>query len=419
MKKIYSSIDIGSDTIKFVVGEQYNKSVNVLASYSIKSKGIRKGLIVDPNLAINAVKDGMKYINNMLDITIDKVIVNVPSYNAKFIYVTGNIEITNDNGKITGEDVNSVIKNAVYNKLPADYELVTVIPLEFILDNDEQVDKPVGKSSKKLGLKGIMISTPKKNIYSVISVIEGAGLQIADITLSGIADYYEVKNNNIDNKSGAIINIGHETTTVSLINNGKFINTETITLGGINIEKDLAYVFGISIFDARVIKEKFASSSKRFCQIGEVFEVKNTIGEVLKLNQLEVSEVVMNRLEEILEIAKKKIIELSKQNISYLIITGGMTEIKSFKHLVFEFLGKDVIIYSTNTLGVRNNKYTTSLGMIKYFINKMELREKEFSLVSNDDALRLITPSKGVKKENLIFSKIFGSFIAGKEESDE
>ena len=419
MKKIYSSIDIGSDTIKFVVGEQYNKSVNVLASYSIKSKGIRKGLIVDPNLAINAVKDGMKYINNMLDITIDKVIVNVPSYNAKFIYVTGNIEITNDNGKITGEDVNSVIKNAVYNKLPADYELVTVIPLEFILDNDEQVDKPVGKSSNKLGLKGIMISTPKKNIYSVISVIEGAGLQIADITLSGIADYYEVKNNNIDNKSGAIINIGHETTTVSLINNGKFINTETITLGGINIEKDLAYVFGISIFDARVIKEKFASSSKRFCQIGEVFEVKNTIGEVLKLNQLEVSEVVMNRLEEILEIAKKKIIELSKQNISYLIITGGMTEIKSFKHLVFEFLGKDVIIYSTNTLGVRNNKYTTSLGMIKYFINKMELREKEFSLVSNDDALRLITPSKGVKKENLIFSKIFGSFIAGKEESDE
>ena len=417
MKKIYSSIDIGSDTIKFVVGEYYNKKVNVLASYSIKSKGIRKGLIVDPNLAINAIKDGMKSINDMLGITIKKVIVNVPSNNAKFMYVTGSIDITNEDEVITGEDVNKVIKASVYNKLPADYELVTVIPIEFILDNDTKETKPVGKTSKKLDVKGIMISTPKKNIYSVINVIEGAGLQVTDITLSGIGDYYEVRNDNTDNKVGAIINIGHETTTVSLIKQGKLINTDIIPLGGINIEKDLAYVFGISIFDARTIKEKFASSNKRFTQIGEVFEVKNTVGEVLKLNQLEVSEVVMHRLEEILDLAKKKILELSKLNISYLIITGGMTEIKSFKHLVFEFLGKDVIIYVENTLGVRNNKYCTSLGMIKYFIEKMELKNKEFSMISNEDAKNLVTPSKG-KKDNLIFNKIFGSFIAGKEEKE-
>ena len=96
-----------------------------------------------------------------------------------------------------------------------------------------------------------------------------------------------------------------------------------------------------------------------------------------------------------------------------------MTEIKSFKHLVFEFLGKDVIIYSANTLGVRNNKYTTSLGMIKYFINKMGLREKDFSMISNEEANKLVTPSKGVRKDNAIFTKIFGSFIAGKEEKNE
>ena len=419
MKKIYSSIDIGSDTIKFVVAEYYNKKVNVLASHSIKSKGVRKGLIVDSNLAINAIKDGMKIINSMLDITINKVIVNVPSYNAKFIYVTGSIDIVNDDEIITGEDVSRVIKNSVYNKLPADYELITVVPLEFILDNDVKESKPVGKNSKKLSLKGIMIATPKKNIYSVISVIEGAGLQVSDITLSGLGDYYEIRNNNLDNKVGAIINIGHETTTVSIINNGKFINTDIISFGGINIEKDLAYVFEISIFDARTIKEKFASSNKRFCQISEVYEVKNTLGETLKLNQLEVSEVVMNRLEEILGFAKKKIMELTKQNISYLVITGGMTEIKSFKHLVFEFLGKDVIIYSENTLGVRNNKYSTSLGMIKYFINKMKLREKEFSMISEEDAKKLITPTKSVKKDSEIFTKIFGSFIASKEEKNE
>ena len=59
MKKIYTAIDIGSDTIKFVVGEYYKDKVNILASYESKSKGIRKGLIVDPNLAINSIKDGI------------------------------------------------------------------------------------------------------------------------------------------------------------------------------------------------------------------------------------------------------------------------------------------------------------------------------------------------------------------------
>ena len=253
----------------------------------------------------------------------------------------------------------------------------------------------------------------------MIEVIENAGLQVIDITLSGIADYYEVRNSNTDSKVGAIINIGHETTTVSVINNGRFMNTDTIPVGGINIEKDLAYVFGISVFDARVIKEKFASSNKRFCQLSEVFQVKNTMNEMIKLNQLEVSEVVMNRLEEILGLAKKKLIELSKHNISYLIITGGMTEIKSFKHLVFEFLGKDVIIYSTNTLGVRNNKYATSLGMIKYFIDKMSLRNKEFTMITKEDEKKLVSPSRSLKKDNVIFTKIFGSFKSGKEEKNE
>ena len=135
MKKIYSSIDIGSDTIKFVVGEYFNNKINILSSYIMKSKGVRKGLIVDANLTINAIKDGIKQVNRMLGFEIKKVIVNVPSYNANFMYVTGSIDINNEDDIITTEDVNKVIKASVYNKLPVDYELVNLVPIEFILDN--------------------------------------------------------------------------------------------------------------------------------------------------------------------------------------------------------------------------------------------------------------------------------------------
>ncbi len=415
MRKIYTSIDIGSDTIKFVVGELLNNNINILSSNTIKSKGVRKGLIFDPNLTINAIKDGIKEVNDDLGVEIKKVIVNVPNYNAKFMFVTGSVDINNEDEIVTTEDINKVIKNSVYSKLAIDYELVTVLPVEFLLDN-EVVDKPVLKKGKKLELKGIMVSVPKKNIYSVLNVVEGAGLEVVEITLSGIADYFEVRNNNTDKKVGAIINLGHETTTVSVINKGKLMNTETIQLGGLNVEKDLSYIFNINVFDARILKEKFASSHKRFCQLNDVYEIKNTVGEILKLNQLEVSEVVMSRLSEILELAKKQILLLTKQSISYIILTGGLTEIKAFKNLAFEIFGKSVIIYSMDTLGVRDNKYTTSLGMIKYFCNKMDMRGREYSMMDTDDVTALVTPSSKIKKDNMIFTKFIENFITNKEE---
>ena len=413
MKKIYTAIDIGSDTIKFVVGEYFKNKLNILATYEQKAKGIRKGLIVDPNLAINSIKDGIKEINNNLGIDIKKVIVGVPSYNAKFMFVTSEIEITGD--AITTDDVNNLIKASVYSKVEQDYELITVLPLTFLIDGEKET-KVVGKAGNKLEIKGIMISAPKKNVYSVLSVMEGAELEVVDITVSALGDYYEVRNDNLDKNIGAIINLGHETTNVSVFSRGKLMNTETIQLGGINVDKDLAYMFNINVFDAREIKEKFASSHKRFIALNDVYEVKNTAGEVIKLNQIEVTEIVMDRLAELLRLAQKQILLLTKQNISYIVITGGLTEIRAFKNLVYEILGKDVIIYTEDTLGARNNKYTTSIGMIKYFIDKMEVRGKEYSMIDEQDEELLINPNNKNSKGKAGITKIFGNFIGTKED---
>ena len=150
--------------------------------------------------------------------------------------------------------------------------------------------------------------------------------------------------------------------------------------------------------------------------MNETYEVKNSIGELVKLNQLEVSEVTMSRMVEILTLAKKQIRALTDNDIDYIVLTGGLTEIKSFKNLAYEVFGKDVIIYNVTTIGARNNKYVTSLGMIKYYINKMEIRERETSMFSIEEETRLITPNNKLKKDNAILNKIFGSFIVGKED---
>ncbi len=413
MKKIYTSIDIGSDTIKFVVAELYKEKLHILHSSSIKSKGIRKGLIIDSNLMVNSIKDGIKVVSNDLGFQIKKVIVNVPSYNAKFMYVTNKIEI---NEEITTEDINKVIKSSVYGKIDSDYELVTVLPLEFVINESDSVEYPVGLKANTLEIKGIMITVPKKNIFSVVSVMESAGLEVVDITLSGLSDYSEVKRDNIKNKVGAIINIGHDITNVSVFNKGKLMNTEVLQIGGHNVEKDIAYVFGINVIDARTIKEKFSFAHKRFVTLTDTYEIKNNDEKLIKIGQLEVTEVVMSRLTEILNYAKKQILLLTKKNIEYIIITGGTTEMKYFKNLVYEILGKDVIIYLMKDIGIRDNKYISAFGSIKYFIEKMTIRGKDYSMISPLDEELLLTPESKARRDKVGIAGMFKNFGKNKEE---
>ena len=412
MKKIYTSIDIGSDTIKFVVAELYKEKLHILHSSSIKSKGIRKGLIIDSNLMVNSIKDGIKVVSNDLGFQIKKVIVNVPSYNAKFMYVTNKIEI---NEEITTEDINKVIKSSVYGKIDSDYELVTVLPLEFVINESDSVEYPVGLKANTLEMKGIMITVPKKNIFSVVSVMESAGLEVVDITLSGLSDYSEVKRDNIKNKVGAIINIGHDITNVSVFNKGKLMNTEVLQIGGHNVEKDIAYVFGINVIDARTIKE-FSFAHKRFVTLTDTYEIKNNDEKLIKIGQLEVTEVVMSRLTEILNYAKKQILLLTKKNIEYIIITGGTTEMKYFKNLVYEILGKDVIIYLMKDIGIRDNKYISAFGSIKYFIEKMTIRGKDYSMISPLDEELLLTPESKTRRDKVGIAGMFKNFGKNKEE---
>lgn len=414
MRKIYASIDIGTYSIKFVVGEYFEHKFYVLASHCVRSKGVKKGLIIEPNLVVEAIQEGIKEINEMLGIKIKKVLVNVPDYNVEFQSVHGSVEIEEE--RVKSVDVTKVIKDSIYNRLKENYELVTMLPVQYTIDGDLRTCKPIGKNGQKLEIDGIMVSTPKKNIYSVLSVLEGSGLEVVDITINGLSSYYEVHDAKLDKLDGAVINLGHETTTVSIFEEGKLIINETLQIGGINVEKDLAYVFGISVLDGRTLKEKFASSHKRFCQLNEIYEIKNTIGEQIKLNQLEVSEVTMSRMVEILNLAKKQIRLLSPNEINYIIITGGLTEIKSFKNLAYEIFGKDVIIYTVTTLGCRDNKYVNAIGMIKYFIDKMESRGKEVSMLGVEEETALVTPNNKLKKDNMIIDKIFGNFIANKED---
>lgn len=413
MKHVYTSIDIGSDTVKVVVSELFNGKLNLLAASSVKSEGIKKGLIVDGHQASGSLKKALNDVEEMLGIKIKKVIATIPNYFSEFAIVKGSIDL-NPEMEINGQDIVKVFQEAMKTKEKGNKEMVTVIPIDFTVDNESGIKDPKGKQGSRLSTRSVMVLTPKKNILSVVSLLENTGLEVVDVSLNSIGDINSIKDNVVKEKVGAVINIGHETTSVSLCNKGIIVNNSMISVGGKNIDSDISYIYKLKPDDARIVKENFALAHKKYASKTDYYEITNKLGEDIKINQFEVSEVVQARLEEILVLARKEINVLTNREVDYILITGGTSSMNNFSIIAEDVLGQKVRVTDIHLIGLRNNKFSAAVGNIAYYISKQKLKGKYFSLISRED-MEVLSSTKrnliNVSNESML-GKVFGYFFS-------
>lgn len=409
MRNIYTGIDLGSDSIKIVVAEFVNEKFQVLASTSVKSLGIKKGLIVDHEMALRSLNQALFEIEKILGIRINRALITVPANNRNIKVVSGTIDT---NGVVSGKDVVSVLQTASENQIGEDYILVSIVPIMFNTEDEKYTKDPVGMTMDKLTVKALLATAPKKQIYDYLSIFGEANIEIEDITFNCIGDYYEAKNKKTEDTVGAIINIGHEKTDVSIFNKGILIKNKIFNLGSKNIDNDITYIYGTDSNASRDLKEKFAQACKRYADVNEILEFENENNEKKTINQYELTEVVEARILELLNLAKKEINDLTNRKISYIIVTGGISELNGFVNLVEDVFGLDGTVLNISTMGIRNNKYSSAIGIIKYFHDKMKLREKNISLI-DEDKIKKIEDSKQSMldlTEETFISKVFGLF---------
>ena len=115
-------------------------------------------------------------------------------------------------------------------------------------------------------------------------------------------------------------------------------------MGGKNIDNDISYMYKVNDSVAEKLKLKFALAHKKNASVNDIIEVKSAIDANLKINQFELSEVVMSRTEEILNEAKKEINLLTSKKIDYIIITGGTSNMPGFEYVVRDVFGDNANI---------------------------------------------------------------------------
>lgn len=409
MKQIITSLDLGSNSIKIIVGEIYKEKLFVLACSEVKSKGIKKGFIVDSDMALASIKDAFKRTEDVLGIKIDKVLITVPCYNADFIMSEGYTTITREEKIVNGVDITRALQASVYNKVSPNTELVSVSPAEFIIDDKEYVKDPKGMQAFKLSSNVVLGTIPKKNVYTLIGILESLGIKVVDLAFGGQSDYYEFRKPQYKDKLGVVVNIGTNKTEISIINEEILVSTEVLDVGGRNIDRDISYIYDLALDDSKSIKEKFALAHKNSASTSEIATCLTKTGEHIKINQYEVSEIVYSRVREILELSKNQINLLTKKDISYIIITGGTTEMEGFSKVYKEIFGKNVEVSKVEELGVRNNRYSSALGTIKLYYDKLKFRGLVASTINESTQEELFSEKK--KIDNSLLGKVYSYFF--------
>lgn len=411
MRKIIASLDIGNHTIKLVVGEIVKDKLNILACVDTPSRGIKKGFVVNSESAIEALSELFKKGEEQLGLKIKKVIVSVPSNEMECFLSEGYTSITNDERMIKSNDIIRAMQASVYNKVLDNREIVAMMPTKFLLDDNVVTENPLGMNAEKLKVKVVVGTVPKKNVTALVKCLEKIKVEVVDVTVGALGDYYEFKNSKNSGEVGAVINIGASKTNVSIFNKGIITGSETIDMGGDNLDYDLCFVYKINRNDALYLKENIVLADKENARPNESIVFENKNGDKVKINQFDASEIVHGRLEELLNLAKKQINLLTKKEISYIIVTGGVTELNDFKSLL-RYIFPNAELGIVSEIGARHNKFSTGVGLIKYYDSRLKLRNREFSIFSIDELEELSGIHRKVNiSEDSLLGKLFGYFF--------
>jgi len=410
MDNVYAGIDLGTNSIKIVVLEKSNDKFNVLTSVSTISSGIKNGQIEDTKKCVSSVRAALRKANDMLGIKITKVVVCIPPTNCNMDIVVGSVNVIDPN-EISGEDVSLVLKDALRGQIDEDFELVTAVPINFTVDDNDNVKDPKGMKGELLETKVVISTVQKEPLYRILEVLKLSGVEAVDVAFTSTGDYYTLKNSKFDKEVGAIINIGELSTNISIFNKGIQIKNSTVSIGSYNVNKDISYIFKVDNQVACDLKEKFAVSMESLADINDVLEVVNINGESKEITQVGISKVVEARVREILKLAKNEIKNLTNREIRYIIITGGLSELAGFQYIVEEELGINAKVCNITAMGIRHNKYSSVYGTVKYYDDKLALRGISSSMINSQDIESITSTSlKSMNTENII-SKVFGHFF--------
>ncbi len=372
---IIVGLEIGTSKVCAVAGEvNAQGALNIIGVGQARSRGVRKGEIVDLNAQSEDIRNAIVEAEQMADVEIRSVYLGVSGGHIHGFNNRGVHPVVSADREITPQDVEDVIKNAKAINLPAENYVLHAIRQHFLVDGQNGITDPVGMLGARVEVDMHVVHGNFNRLQNPIRAVKGLQLDVEAIVFNGLASALALLTPEQKELGALVIDIGGGTTEYVVYGGGIIKYTGVLAVGGDHVSNDLAYGLKVPLGRAEQLKLEHGGAFVEDSVKGRSVLLPNENGLAERTINLEHLRRIMSaRIEEIFQLIEQ---ELSANGLlDYLrcgvLLCGGGANIPGIHKLSENVLQLPTTLGRTNSISglksaLDHPEFTTAIGLVKY-----------------------------------------------------
>lgn len=314
------SLDVGTSKVVALIGELDADGRLRLIGLGVQpSKGLRRGVVVNIEATVESIRRAVEAAELMANCRVRSAHVNITGSHIKSMNSVGVVPIRHR--EVTHRDVDAVIEAASAVAIPADQQILHVVPQEFVVDGQEGIQDPVGMSAVRLECKVHMVTGTVSAAQNLYKCVERCGLTVERLMLPHLASAEAVLALDERELGVAVVDIGAGTTDISVFKGGSIRLTSVLPIAGDQVTNDIAVAFRTPPPNAEDIKLRHGCALPELIDFDAPIEVPS-VGDnpPRRLSRHMLAEVMKPRYQELFRYVRKEL----HRGDAYDLIAGGI-----------------------------------------------------------------------------------------------
>jgi cell division protein FtsA len=372
---IIAGLEIGTSKICVVVGEQNpDGALNIIGIGQARSRGVRKGEIINPEQVEEDLRAAMFEAEQMADVEIRSVYLGVSGGHVRGFNNRGVHPVVSADREISQDDVEDVVKNAKAINLPADNTVIHAVRQHFFVDGQDGVTNPVGMLGARLEVDMHVIHGHANRLQNVVRLVRATSLEVDDVVFNGIATSLALLSNEQKELGALVIDIGGGTTEFVVFSNGVIRHSGVLAVGGDHVSNDLAYGLKVPLSRAEKLKIEYGAALVNDSVKGQTISITNELGlELKRLNHEHLQRIMSLRLEEVFQLIAHDLEQagLTDYLRAGVFLCGGGSRVPGMVKLAENVFQMNVApghatAISGLTAALDQPEFAAAIGLVKY-----------------------------------------------------
>lgn len=254
MRRFAFGLDLGHYEWKISAVEELNDGNVVFFNQAIKNEHLRKGEIIDQEnfeLQLKMVFENLVESLNAAPFHDLALTVSFPQ--AQTYFQKGYVIIED---YVRDEDINKALRVTKTSINLTNQEVLLEKPYRFILDNDQEVRDPRGMSGRRLDIEAILLTVHRSHVEKLRQAFKNIGINLSLIVPSAYAKSLLCLDKRDREIGVGLLDIGAETTSFLVFNNGNLVTIKIFPFGGQNLTEDVAVHYKLDLNEAEELKQR-------------------------------------------------------------------------------------------------------------------------------------------------------------------